>query len=91
MIDINKKKICITENNYSHSIIRQVAHNEPVEIGDKLIFIVAHSTSEMSDSNVSLLGPPQIRLRNQNVTHAQHTQSTEFLREWEFKLAKKVF
>lgn len=41
----------------------------PVQIGDQLVFFVAHTRSVMRDSSVSLLGEPQVTLGNQYVTH----------------------
>ena len=50
----------------------------PVEIWNQLIFLMTHARSEMGDTNISLLGPSQITLRNQNVAHGQHTQTSKF-------------
>ena len=32
----------------------------------------------MGDSSISLFGPPQVRLWNENMSHWQHTQTTQF-------------
>lgn len=39
--------------------------NVPVQVRDQLILVVAHTRAEVGDSNVSLLGPSQIRLQNE--------------------------
>lgn len=37
--------------------------NVSVQVGNQLIFIMTHARTEVGNTNVSLFGPPQIRLR----------------------------
>ena len=55
----------------------------PVQIGNDLVFVVAHARAEMRDADVGLLRPPQVALRNQHVAHGKHSQATQFLRRVE--------
>lgn len=41
----------------------------PVQIWDQLVLFMAHSTSEMCDTNICLLTIPKITLGDQYVTH----------------------
>lgn len=50
-----------------------------IQIGDELLIFMTHTTTEMCDSHICLLTVPQITLRNQNVTHRQHSQSSNLL------------
>ena len=44
---------------------------------------MAHPGAEMSDPNIRLFWPPQIGLRDKDVTHGQHTESSQFFRSIE--------
>lgn len=51
-----------------------------VQVRDQLILLVRHTRSEVSDSSaVRLLGPPQVRLRNEHEAHGQHAETSELL------------
>mmetsp|Transcript_46858 Transcript_46858/g.74595 ORF Transcript_46858/g.74595 Transcript_46858/m.74595 type:complete len:205 (+) Transcript_46858:2684-3298(+) len=50
-----------------------------VEVGNQLILLMAQSTAVVRDARLGLLGVSQVRLRDQNVTHTQHTQSAQLL------------
>ena len=52
----------------------------PIKVGNELVFIVAHSRSEVCNSRISLLGPAEVRLRYENVSHGQHAQPSQLLR-----------
>jgi len=54
-----------------------------VQVGDELVLLVAHAGPEVSDADVGLLRPPQVRLRNQHVAHGQHPEAAELLRRVE--------
>ena len=41
---------------------------------------MAHTGSEMSDPLVSLLGPAEVRLGDEHMTHGEHTQTPQLLR-----------
>lgn len=58
--------------------------NLPIQVGNQLIFIVAHTGTEMSNSHVCLFRPSQIRLRDQHMTHGQHAKSTQLFRRVEY-------
>lgn len=50
------------------------------QVGDELLLSRGHSGSEVGDAaDVGLLGPSEVRLRDQDVTHGQHTETTELL------------
>ena len=38
---------------------------------------MAHTGSEMSDPLVSLLGPAEVRLGDEHMTHGEHTQTPQ--------------
>ena len=50
-----------------------------VEVRDELIIIMAHTRTEVSDSDVCLFGPAEIGLGNENVTHREHAEASKFL------------
>ena len=52
-------------------VISKTSHS-PVEIRDELIIIVAHARPEVGDSDVSLFGPAEVRLWDEDVSHRQH-------------------
>ena len=41
----------------------------PVEVRNELVLIVAHARPEVGDSDISLLGPAEIRLWDEHVPH----------------------
>ena len=41
----------------------------PVEIRNELVLIVAHARPEVGDSDISLLGPAEIRLWDEHMPH----------------------
>ncbi len=51
----------------------------PIQVGDELVLIVAHSRPEVSDASICLLGPSQVGLRDEHVAHRQHPKSSQFL------------
>ena len=57
--------------------------DKPVQVGNELILIVTHSRPEVSDADVGLLTPAQVRLRNEDVTHGEHAQTPDLLRRVE--------
>ena len=44
---------------------------------------MAHARAVMRDTHVRLLGPLEVRLRDEDVTHGQHTQAAQLLRRVE--------
>jgi len=53
--------------------------NVTVEIGNQLILFVTHSGTEVSGSDIGLFGVSQIGLRNENVSHGKHSQTSQLL------------
>ena len=51
-----------------------------VQVGDQLVLVVTHAWAEVSDAHVRLLGPAQVWLRDQHVTHGQHAQAAQLLK-----------
>lgn len=49
-----------------------------VKVGNQLVFLMTHSTPEVGHTNISLLTVSEITLWNQNVTHRQHSESSNF-------------
>mmetsp|Transcript_82933 Transcript_82933/g.149644 ORF Transcript_82933/g.149644 Transcript_82933/m.149644 type:complete len:355 (+) Transcript_82933:1047-2111(+) len=50
-----------------------------IEVGDQLVLLVAETTSVVRDASLRLLGVSQVGLRDQDVSHAQHTQTSQLL------------
>jgi hypothetical protein len=49
----------------------------PVQVRYQLVLVMPHASPEVGDlARVRLPGNPQIRLRDENVTHGQHTKAT---------------
>ena len=62
------------EKNYERGEGRQInviseTVPSPVEIRNELVLIVAHARPEVGDSDISLLGPAEIRLWDEHVPH----------------------
>ena len=53
--------------------------NVSVQVGNQLIFLVAHSRPEVSDAHIRLFGPPQVGLRDEHVAHGEHAQAAQLL------------
>mmetsp|Transcript_94895 Transcript_94895/g.290283 ORF Transcript_94895/g.290283 Transcript_94895/m.290283 type:complete len:372 (+) Transcript_94895:2060-3175(+) len=51
----------------------------PVQIRDELVLLVAQAAAIMCDARLGLLGIPQVRLRDENVAHAQHAEAAQLL------------
>jgi len=51
----------------------------PVKIWDQLVLFMTQATSVMGDACLCLLRVPQIRLWDEDVTHTQHTKTTQLL------------
>ena len=54
-----------------------VTEHSPIEVRNELVLIVTHTRPEMSDTLVRLLGPTQVRLGDEDMTHGQHTQTPQ--------------
>mmetsp|Transcript_6537 Transcript_6537/g.26220 ORF Transcript_6537/g.26220 Transcript_6537/m.26220 type:complete len:208 (+) Transcript_6537:3427-4050(+) len=50
------------------------------QVRNELIFFVRHSRAEVRDARVGLHAVPQVALGDENVTHREHTQTTDFFR-----------
>ena len=50
-----------------------------VQIWNELVLLMRHSGPEVSDPDVCLLGPPEVRLGYEDVAHGQHAKSTQLL------------
>jgi hypothetical protein len=53
--------------------------NVSIQVGNKLILFVGHACSEMRNSLFSLFRVSQVSLRNEDVPHRQHTQTSQLL------------
>jgi hypothetical protein len=53
--------------------------NVTVEVWNQLLLLVSHTCPEVSHTQVGLLTVPQVRLGDQDMSHAEHTQTTNFL------------
>jgi hypothetical protein len=51
----------------------------PVEVGDQLVFFVAHARAEVRDAPVGLLREAQVALWDEDVAHREHPQTTNLL------------
>lgn len=45
-----------------------------IKVGNQLVLFMTHPTSEVGNTNISLLTVSEITLWNQNVAHRQHTK-----------------
>lgn len=54
-------------------------HNVSIQVGYELILAVRHARAEVRDGRLGLLGPAQVRLRYEHVTHGQHAEAAELL------------
>mmetsp|Transcript_25456 Transcript_25456/g.58663 ORF Transcript_25456/g.58663 Transcript_25456/m.58663 type:complete len:336 (+) Transcript_25456:2317-3324(+) len=53
--------------------------NVAVQVGNELVFLMAQTTAVVGDACLCLLRVSQVRLRDQDVTHAEHAQTTKLL------------
>lgn len=51
-----------------------------IKVGNQLILLMAHPTPEVGYTNISLLTVSEITLWNQDVTHRQHSEPSNFFR-----------
>mmetsp|Transcript_29941 Transcript_29941/g.79798 ORF Transcript_29941/g.79798 Transcript_29941/m.79798 type:complete len:205 (-) Transcript_29941:4024-4638(-) len=52
----------------------------PVQIRNQLVLFVAQAAAIMGDAHLRLFGIPQIGLRDEDVAHAEHTETAKLLR-----------
>lgn len=50
-----------------------------IKVGNQLVLLMTHPTPEVGDTNICLLTVSEITLWNQNVTHRQHSEPSNFL------------
>mmetsp|Transcript_8139 Transcript_8139/g.19409 ORF Transcript_8139/g.19409 Transcript_8139/m.19409 type:complete len:210 (-) Transcript_8139:3983-4612(-) len=50
-----------------------------VQVGDELVLLVAQATAVVRDARLGLLRISQVRLRDQDVAHTEHAQSSQLL------------
>mmetsp|Transcript_97181 Transcript_97181/g.274888 ORF Transcript_97181/g.274888 Transcript_97181/m.274888 type:complete len:549 (-) Transcript_97181:3378-5024(-) len=55
----------------------------PVQVRNQLVLLMAQATAVVGDACLRLLGVSQVRLRDQDVSHAQHSEATQLLRRVE--------
>ena len=49
-----------------------------IKIGNQLVLLMAHPTPEVGYTNICLLAIPKVTLWNQNMTHGQHSEPSNF-------------
>ena len=51
----------------------------PIQVGDQLVLVVAHSGAEVGNAHVRLLGPAEVGLGDEHVPHGEHAQAAQLL------------